>query len=127
MPQVSRGKRPILLAFLFVAGGTVSGPSWSQSNSKAKHDHPVIPGFERFFAHSKTELAAGGRLLLGELGCLSCHRPADEKAFVVAPRKAPNLDGVAGRVKASYLRKFLSDPHVVKPGTTMPSLFAGVS
>ncbi len=87
----------------------------------------MIPGFERFHAVSKTDLAAGGQLLLSELNCLSCHRWQDEKSLVPAPRKAPVLDGVAGRVKIGYLRKFLSDPHAVKAGALMPQMFAGLA
>ena len=32
---------------------------------------------------------------------------------------------MASRVRVGYLRKYLNDPHAVKPGATMPDLFAG--
>lgn len=82
--------------------------------------HPVVPGFERFFASGKGEAAGAGRLLLGELNCTSCHQAVGAGP---ARKQAPVLDVVGTRVRAGYLRKFLSDPHTVKPGTTMPALF----
>jgi mono/diheme cytochrome c family protein len=77
--------------------------------------HPIVPGFERF-----PDNPAGGPLLLGELNCVSCHA-ADGQA----KKQAPVLDAVGTRARISYLKKFLADPQAVKPGTTMPSLFAG--
>jgi cytochrome c553 len=84
---------------------------------------PVIPGFERFYADEKSNAADGGRLLLGELNCISCHKAADVK---VSTKQAPILTNVAARVKPEFLRAFIADPHGTKPGTTMPDLFAGV-
>jgi mono/diheme cytochrome c family protein len=86
---------------------------------------PLVPGFERFFAGRPG--AAGGMLLLSELNCLSCHQPAAGPESVLLRKQAPVLDGVAGRVQLSYLRNFLRDPRAVKPGSTMPGPFAGVS
>ena len=82
--------------------------------------HPIVPGFERFGA-AKPD-AKGGQLLLSELNCVSCHAPADPSQ---GRKQAPILDAVASRVRVSFLRKFLADPHGTKPGTTMPDLFAG--
>ena len=89
--------------------------------SAAEVPHPVVAGFERFYADEKADLAAGGRLLLGELNCVSCHQPEGP----VTHKQAPILDRVASRVRVDYLTKFLDDPQAVKPGTTMPNLFAG--
>jgi len=35
--------------------------------------HPIVAGFERFYTTSGADAAKGGRLLLGELNCISCH------------------------------------------------------
>src|SRR5436305_226593 len=83
--------------------------------------HPVVPGFERFHAGAGADPARMGRLLLGELNCVSCHQPDDAS---LGRKQAPVLDGVANRVRVSYLKKFLRDPQAVKPGSTMPGLFA---
>jgi mono/diheme cytochrome c family protein len=83
--------------------------------------HPVVPGFERFYSGGSADAARGGQLLLGELNCVSCHLPA-EKAL--GRKQAPVLDHVAGRVRISYLKRFLEDPQAVKPGTAMPNVFA---
>src|SRR5438105_1143757 len=96
------------------------------ANAFAGGPHAAVPGFERFFADAKADAAAGGQLLLGELNCTSCHRADVAQAALFLPRQAPTLDGVGGRVKRSFLRRFLGDPHAVKPGTAMPDVFAGV-
>jgi mono/diheme cytochrome c family protein len=77
---------------------------------------PLVPGYERFHA-GKADPAAG-RLLLGELGCASCHQAPG----AANKRQAPVLDHVGGRVRASYLRQFLSAPRSAKPGTLMPDV-----
>ncbi len=87
--------------------------------------HPVIAGYERFYATQPPGSAAGGRLLLGELNCISCHEAGGAAAHLL-PKQAPILDHVGQRVRPAYLRAFLANPHAVKPGTTMPNLFAGV-
>jgi len=94
--------------------------------ANARADAPVIPGFERFFTDPRTDAAKGGQLLLGELNCISCHQPETAQAAYLLRRQAPNLDGIGARVKRSFLRKFLTDPHGVKPGTAMPDVFAGL-
>jgi cytochrome c2 len=83
---------------------------------------PVVAGFERFNSADKAGSAAGGRLLLSELNCTSCHASSDASA---ARKPAPVLDHVGSRIRVSYLRKYLGDPHSAKPGTTMPHLLAG--
>jgi mono/diheme cytochrome c family protein len=98
-------------------------PAQPQVQAAANAHHPVVAPFERFYTSGKADAARGGQLLLGELNCVSCHQPADDQA--VSRKQAPLLDDVGTRVRVGYLRKFLSDPQAVKPGTTMPRLFAG--
>ncbi|MGH7170439.1 MAG: c-type cytochrome, partial [Gemmataceae bacterium] len=109
-------------------------PANTSAAEKPKQDgHPIVPGFERFHSGG-TEAVKGGRLLLGELNCISCHKPeGGQEASGVASasrvlqrKQAPILDHVGARVRRSYLRKFLRDPKAIKPGTTMPNLFAAV-
>jgi mono/diheme cytochrome c family protein len=86
---------------------------------------PIVPGFERFYASTGASPADGGRLLLGELNCVACHKADEALAKRLLPRQAPILDEVGKRVHSEYLLKFLADPHAAKPGTTMPDLLAG--
>ena len=79
------------------------------------HAGPVVPGFERFGQKD-------GSLLLAELNCVLCHKG---ETSTIPQKQGPVLDKVGERVRVNYLRKFLNDPHAVKPGTTMPNLFAG--
>jgi len=106
------------MLLLAVAASLPLGPRTAAAASAAP---PIVPGFERFFSGDKADVAKGGQLLLGELNCVSCHQPGDAP---LSRKQAPVLDNVAGRTRVSYLKKFLSDPQAIKPGTTMPNLFA---
>lgn len=88
-----------------------------------QRDHPIIPPFERFFTGPTADLNKGGQLLLGELNCTSCHKTGDAE---LVNKSAPILDNVGSRVQRGYLRKFIADPHKIKPGTTMPDVLAGL-
>jgi mono/diheme cytochrome c family protein len=81
---------------------------------------PVAVGFERTRALGKPD----GWLLVGELNCVSCHAILTDS---LSRKQAPVLDHVGNRVRAGYLRRFLSDPQAVMPGTTMPGLFVNDS
>ena len=95
--------------FVWAAGLLSAAPSLA---------HPIVPGFERFHGGPEADPAAGGRLLLSELNCVSCHAAEGGK------KQAPILDAVGTRVRVSHLRRYLADPQAAKPGTTMPNLFA---
>ena len=115
--------RPLGVLALAVAliGGAVAA---------AEVHPPVVPGFERFHNGNDPASAAnpveGGLILLGELGCTSCHAPDKAVTRLVLPKQAPILDQVGSRVRPGYLRAFLNDPQAVKPGTTMPHLLAAL-
>jgi mono/diheme cytochrome c family protein len=97
------------------------------ADKAAKPDgHPLVPGFERFYTGVSADRLQGGRLLLGELNCLSCHKPESGRQSAVPNKQAPILDGVGRRVRRSFLRKFLREPQAIKAGATMPNLFAGL-
>ena len=84
---------------------------------------PVIPGFERFHTNDQKSDVDGGRLLVNELNCASCH--ADLKSLAtIAPRSAPILTDVGSRIHRDYLTAFIANPHQTKPGTTMPDVLA---
>ena len=100
---------------------------------KAQAAHPVVPGFERFAgdANDEAALAASGRILLGELNCLACHREPGNNAANAAThgvftKGAPILDNVGTRIRPEAIQRMLLDPQAVKPGTTMPDLLAGL-
>ena len=101
-------------------------PFASLSAAEEPAGRPILPGFERFYAGPGQDDAEGGRLLIGELNCTSCHRGDDAPLAPVARKQAPILDRVGSRAKVDHLRAFLVDPRQVKPGTTMPALLAGL-
>ncbi|MCL4693497.1 MAG: cytochrome c [Candidatus Hydrogenedentes bacterium] len=85
---------------------------------------PVVVGFERLYEVDQAATAMQGRVLIGELGCASCHEIPSVPA--AGHKQAPNLDNAGARITPQYLRTFLTTPHETKPGTTMPDLFAGM-
>ena len=96
------------------------------SGLPAADAHPRVIGWERFYAAAGTDNVAAGQLLLGELNCTSCHQADAALASYIQRKQAPVLDSVTSRVKPQYLLKFLADPQATKPGTTMPSVLAGL-
>jgi mono/diheme cytochrome c family protein len=95
----------------------------------AAPSHPVVPGFERFYseAASNADLLAAGKLLLGELNCVACHKADDAVTKSLLVKRSPILDGVGSRARVKFLRKFLANPQHAKPGSTMPDLWSGLS
>lgn len=84
---------------------------------------PVVPGYERLKADRSVTLAERGELLLSELNCLACHTARSSINDRVGGKTAPDLSRAGERLTPKYIREFLSSPHEVKPGTTMPDLF----
>lgn len=82
--------------------------------------HPIVVGFERFHNDSENDLADGGELLLGELGCVNCHQADPSAADRLTTRQAPRLEGIKHRVQVGYLERWVANPQAVKPGTVMP-------
>src|SRR6185436_14279457 len=72
---------------------------------------------ERF---GSSDGAEAGRLLLGELNCVSCHKPDAATAEHFSVKKAPLLAETGSRLKFEWVRAFIADPQKLKPGATMP-------
>lgn len=117
MLAVHRGAGPLGLCFALLLAGLAS----------AADVPPRVIGFERFYAAADSDAVAAGNLLLGELNCTSCHQADAARTPEIQKKQAPVLDSVCSRVKPQYLLKFLHDPQATKPGTTMPSVLAGLS
>ena len=88
---------------------------------------PVVADFERYGRQADAPEARleSGLLLLGELGCGSCHAAGDA-ATQLLPKTAPLLDAVGIRLDPEWLAAYLAAPHAADPGTTMPDLLAGL-
>ncbi len=61
-----------------------------------------------------------GKRLFGKLGCGGCHRVAGRAKWA---RRGPDLRRIASKVRPEWLRRFIRNPGVVRPGTTMPTFF----
>ncbi len=92
----------------------------------ASPKHPIVPGFDRIYSVADADAVEGGRLLLTELNCVSCHKAEGDVAKLLKPKQAPILDTIGTRVEVAWLQKFLASTHAEKAGTTMPDLFAGL-
>lgn len=104
----------MLIRFSVLATVLLAAPLVGAQESRP---HPIVPGFERYGAADGAE---GGRLLLGELNCVTCHRPDADTAVHVSVKKAPLLVDAGSRLTFDWTRAFIADPQKVKPGATMP-------
>lgn len=107
------------LALLVVVGG-VSG--CAERTAARPPAAPQVPGLRDPALQPRDR----GAVLLDELACAACHRP-DGDAAAGDARIGPDLLGVAARIRADYLPRFLADPHGVEPGTTMPGLLGDLA
>lgn len=108
-------KRARLVTLIAAAAATFVG--WAGAASVA----PVVPGYNRLKDEGKAPSADLGRVLLGELNCTQCHAAPQAKRILT--KGAPDLSDIGARVTATWLRDYLTKPHEVKPGATMPDLF----
>lgn len=100
---------------------------WVQPRDvEAEAIRPIVPGFERFHVNSGDPVE-GGKLLLGELNCVACHKTNQSLVNFIKPKQAPILDKVGQRIKPEWLLRYIANPHTIKPGTTMPDLMAGMN
>ncbi|MBX3185310.1 MAG: c-type cytochrome [Polyangiaceae bacterium] len=60
--------------------------------------------------------SGGAPEIFGQM-CVACHAVGGRGGVV-----GPALDGVGTRYDAAYLKRWVSDPQAVRPGTTMPKL-----
>jgi len=104
----------MLTRFSVIAAVLLAAPALPAQEARP---HPIVPGFERYGA---AEGAEGGRLLLGELNCVTCHKPDADAAVHVSAKKAPLLADAGSRMNFEWVRAFIADPQKTKPGATMP-------
>ncbi|MGC4006318.1 MAG: PA14 domain-containing protein [Pirellulales bacterium] len=116
------GATALCLAFVSIAGADDAAKPPAPSATPAKADHAIVSGFESLYRDPAGPAVDGGLLLLGELNCVSCHKADDAATAALLPKVAPYLGEIAGRADPKFVQKFLTDPHGVKPGTTMPAL-----
>jgi mono/diheme cytochrome c family protein len=77
----------------------------------------IVPAYARF-RNTDSDPATMGRLLISELNCRACHASAGEESLEA--RQAPILTAIHNRTSSDFVRRFITDPQHVKPGTAMP-------
>ena len=87
--------------------------------------NPLVVGYERFHSQPGADLVEAGELLIGELGCASCHQVSGDIADRFPNRPSPRLEGIGQRANREWLSGWLESPHTAKASTVMPDLLAG--
>ena len=77
-------------------------------------------------AGKSIRLELQGLVLLKEFNCAACHQD-DLTQTQLASKQAPVLSSSISRLDPAFLRRYIANPHAVKPGTTMPDLMTGLS
>ena len=85
---------------------------------------PFIGGYDSVIPDETTASVEAGILLIGELGCTSCHATSSKSSQWLRPRQAPRLDSVAKRIDPFHLIDFIRDPASTHPGTVMPEMLS---
>jgi cytochrome c551/c552 len=99
----------------------VCGLAATTAQAGAADPPPFVAGAARLAPAS----AEAGEILLSELSCLACHGNDSKLPSTLVWKAGPNIGGVGDRLRAEYVREFLTHPAATKPGTTMPDLLAG--
>ena len=92
---------------------------WMLEREESAALRPVVPAYERYAAVSPPEEA--GQWLISELSCTACH-VAGGPLVTAARSRGPDLSKLSERVRPGWLVEYLTAPHAVKPGTTMPDM-----
>jgi len=87
---------------------------------------PVVPGFDGFPHDTPAARIAGGEALINELNCIACHATDKQQSNRFDSRPAPVLFTTHNSTSAGWLKRWLDDPHNLKPGTIMPDLLHGL-
>lgn len=107
-----RRERPYLATQMPLYGAAVANLPALLASSDARHETTSPAG----------DVEAGRKLLgtLGGVGCITCHRWGDRAALGV---QALDLSTLAIRLQPGWLRDYLINPAVHRPGTLMPSFW----
>ena len=123
------GKRPgkmrNICALATLAAIGLSQVSPSAHGAEITAVPPVVQGFERTSGLAKTDPTLPGEVLVGELNCLACHAAPGQQRIL--SKGAPDLAHAGARITPQYLRAYISAPHDIKPGATMPDLLHGMN
>ena len=85
---------------------------------------PFIGGYDSVNSDETGASVEAGLLLIGELGCISCHDASSKSSQWLLPRRGPRLDSVARRIDPFHLVDFILDPATAHPGSVMPTMLA---
>lgn len=90
---------------------------------RADSASPFVAGFDRMGQHGELAPELSASLLLTELSCTACHSTANAQW---KPKGGPDLSAAGSRLSKDWIKRFLTAPGDVQPGTTMPDLLHGL-
>ncbi len=102
-------------------------PVWQRDNADGTgfvpepipNDVVTVPAASRANVEA-ARLAAHGRTLIGEMGCVQCHVLQHDN--IIPLRAAPDLEAIATRADTGWVRAWIDDPHGMKPTSVMPDV-----
>ncbi len=113
----------LLLACAFGWALPAAAQTDRQTTARGASEAPLVSGFERFGRHDEISEQLAGALLISELNCVGCHASSDDW---LQPKRGPRLGGAGNRLEQDWLRRYLAEPHELKPRTTMPHVLASL-
>lgn len=104
---------------------SLASVSAAQNEQKSNSSEPshFISGDDRFGQHGEISAELTGRLLLTELSCTACHQTP---LTTLEAKGGPNLAAAGTRLSTTWVKSFLMNPQLAKPGTTMPNVLHGM-
>lgn len=99
---------------------------WEMAGPSGFMPEPIPVGVASIGGYNEEAAAAAtdvfhGRVMLGELGCVSCHG-GELASAAAAASPAPLLGEIGRRASPEWLLAWITDPHAIKPGTRMPDV-----
>ena len=98
---------------------------WEEASMVRQTIPPSAYTSEHTEAVTLGEQQRAGRLIFAQQNCVKCHVPGSGLGSTPMPETseiAPILMGIGDRVNEEWLRRWLAEPHTLKPTTHMPAL-----
>lgn len=98
---------------------------WEEANMVRQTIPPSAYNSEHTEATTLGEQQRAGRLIFAQQNCVKCHVPGAGLGSTPMPETseiAPILMGIGERVNEEWLKRWVAEPHTLKPTTHMPAL-----
>ncbi len=114
--------RPTLCRFAYLVGFPLAALLVLTQPGAVVAGGPVVPGVAKVLDQETPDPLLAGRVLLGELQCLQCHKAPQKVSGWIQTKEAPKLENAGERLRPEWIQGYLENPAGAKPGTTMPAM-----